>query len=400
MKQKLAHHLGQIDASQVASRATLEAPSAATRVDHLSTAPLTLPPSEEASRGQQRWGIPSSCPFCVFYPQSFLPSLRSGWSVHRPWRSAVELWPRSSTVKHRPMTRRRLMDSVLCWVRHQDEIWSRVKHNPVGSISSRCDLIPWTKTWCDSRSVTSVMDATTPLPCCGVGCGSPLVVVAPILALCGGVPGFDRGIWPHLLAKYTAPSAASAMATRMSGCYFHRTVCMANQQEMVSAVPPWWRKIPGPDASAKPNLELRDRSLRLQCRHACPNQLHLIWSDGSCSRGFRQRSPLGDLCLEIDGSGGSWSCTPMFLWLFGFRGSILKICRLLITWNMLSRSMGLAENVIEGEICGLAMVVSIFVAMRNWLGVPWLGAVVCKWGRLHMISPKSYLSGWKSKVWP
>jgi hypothetical protein len=32
--------------------------------------------------------------------------------------------------------------------------------------------------------------------------------------------------------------------------------------------------------------------------------------------------------------------------------------------------MVLAENVIENEICGLAMVVSVFVAMRNWLGVP------------------------------
>jgi hypothetical protein len=26
------------------------------------------------------------------------------------------------------------------------------------------------------------------------------------------------------------------------------------------------------------------------------------------------------------------------------------------------------------------MVVSVFVAMRNWLGVPWLGGAVCKWG--------------------
>jgi hypothetical protein len=37
---------------------------------------------------------------------------------------------------------------------------------------------------------------------------------------------------------------------------------------------------------------------------------------------------------------------------------------------VLSRSMVLAENVIKNEICGLAMVVSVFVAMRNWLGVP------------------------------
>jgi hypothetical protein len=34
---------------------------------------------------------------------------------------------------------------------------------------------------------------------------------------------------------------------------------------------------------------------------------------------------------------------------------------------MLSRSMMLVENIIECEICGLAMVV-VFVAMRNWLG--------------------------------
>jgi hypothetical protein len=32
--------------------------------------------------------------------------------------------------------------------------------------------------------------------------------------------------------------------------------------------------------------------------------------------------------------------------------------------------MVLAENVIEAEICGLAMVVRVFVARRNWLTDP------------------------------
>ena len=46
----------------------------------------------------------------------------------------------------------------------------------------------------------------------------------------------------------------------------------------------------------------------------------------------------------------------------------MKLCWLLILWSMLSRSMVLAENVMEGGIWELAMVVCVFVAMKNWLG--------------------------------
>ena len=56
------------------------------------------------------------------------------------------------------------------------------------------------------------------------------------------------------------------------------------------------------------------------------------------------------------------------------------------------------ENVMKAEIGGLVMVIGAFVAMRNLLGVSDFVAAVCKWGRQHRCSSKSYLSGWKSKV--
>jgi hypothetical protein len=113
----------------------------------------------------------------------------------------------------------------------------------------------------------------------------------------------------------------------------------------------------------------------------------------SCSESTRQRTPLGDPCLEIVGLGGSQSCAPMFLSNNCFRGSASKLCWLLISWSMLTHFIILAENVIEGKICGGAMVAWVFVVLRNWLGDLWLGAAVCKWGRLHIRSPKSCLAG-------
>jgi hypothetical protein len=40
-----------------------------------------------------------------------------------------------------------------------------------------------------------------------------------------------------------------------------------------------------------------------------------FWTHVSKSHfiGLDRRTPLGDLCLEIDRYGGFWSCTPMFL---------------------------------------------------------------------------------------
>ena len=61
--------------------------------------------------------------------------------------------------------------------------------------------------------------------------------------------------------------------------------------------------------------------------------------------------------------------TRVFLWPFGFRGSASKLCWLLISWSTLSHSMVLAENDVEGEIGGMALVVRIFLVKRNWLGV-------------------------------
>ena len=59
-----------------------------------------------------------------------------------------------------------------------------------------------------------------------------------------------------------------------------------------------------------------------------------------------------------------------------------------------------AVNVMEAEIGGVVMEIGAFVAMRNLFGVSDFVAGVCRWGRQHRWSSKSYLSGGKSKVLP
>ena len=63
------------------------------------------------------------------------------------------------------------------------------------------------------------------------------------------------------------------------------------------------------------------------------------------------------------------------------RASDTKLCYLLPSWDMFS-SMGKSEveNIMEAEIGGLVMVIGVFVAMRNLLGVSDFVAAVCKWG--------------------
>jgi hypothetical protein len=46
------------------------------------------------------------------------------------------------------------------------------------------------------------------------------------------------------------------------------------------------------------------------------------------------------------------------------------------------------------------MKVRVSKQLRDFLGVLAFAAVVCKWGRQHKWNSESYLSGWKSKVWP
>jgi hypothetical protein len=52
-----------------------------------------------------------------------------------------------------------------------------------------------------------------------------------------------------------------------------------------------------------------------------------------------------------------------------------------------------AENVMGAETSGPMMVVRVFAAVRNLLGVSRFIAAVCKWQRQLRISPQSYLSG-------
>jgi hypothetical protein len=58
------------------------------------------------------------------------------------------------------------------------------------------------------------------------------------------------------------------------------------------------------------------------------------------------------------------------LWPFGFRGSIVKLCCLLPSWDMFLMFHGESRGgeCHGNEIWGLAMVVQIFMVMRNLLG--------------------------------
>jgi hypothetical protein len=54
----------------------------------------------------------------------------------------------------------------------------------------------------------------------------------------------------------------------------------------------------------------------------------------------------------------------------------------------------------EGLIGGLAMKVRVSALLRDLLSVLGFAATVWKWGWQHRWSSESYLSEWKSKVWP
>jgi hypothetical protein len=62
-------------------------------------------------------------------------------------------------------------------------------------------------------------------------------------------------------------------------------------------------------------------------------------------------------------------CTRVFIWPFGSRGSATKLCWLLPSYGTTSRSMvkSPSEECHGSRICGVAMVVRVFVSMWNWL---------------------------------
>jgi hypothetical protein len=55
-----------------------------------------------------------------------------------------------------------------------------------------------------------------------------------------------------------------------------------------------------------PRIPTRDEGLI--CRIHVPIDLAVV----ACSGRLRQRTPLGGSCLESAGSGGIWSCAPVF----------------------------------------------------------------------------------------
>ncbi|KAK1620255.1 hypothetical protein QYE76_025772 [Lolium multiflorum] len=102
-------------------------------------------------------------------------------------------------------------------------------------------------------------------------------------------------------------------------------------------------------------------------------------------------APLDDSSLEVAGSGGIRSSAPMFysgrlVTEEAFRSSAGGYYH-----GARFRSVVLAENDMEVEICGLAMVTRVWVARRNWLHdrCLWSSGM---WGDARR-SSKSYLSG-------
>jgi hypothetical protein len=103
----------------------------------------------------------------------------------------------------------------------------------------------------------------------------------------------------------------------------------------------------------------------------CPH-----WSGRSVE--FRKAppgTPLGASCLEITGSDGIWSCTPIFfsysLILEGALWSSVVCChhRIRLLQSMVKSE---TENNMEAKFQGQAMVVRVFVTMRNLLGDSWI----------------------------
>jgi hypothetical protein len=121
----------------------------------------------------------------------------------------------------------------------------------------------------------------------------------------------------------------------------------------------------------------------------------LILARVSGSRRLRQRTFLGDSCLEIAGSDGIRSCawcTHVFSRPFGFTREQREALLSVAITRQRSMMKSEAENVMESETSGLVIVVRIFATVRNWLGDLEFIAVVCKWGRELRRSVQSYLS--------
>jgi hypothetical protein len=95
---------------------------------------------------------------------------------------------------------------------------------------------------------------------------------------------------------------------------------------------------------------------------------------------------------------GALICFTTIFYPFGFRGSASNLCWMLISWSSFF-SMVLTEKVMKGEIGEIAMVVWSWWQCR-------IGLVLCNLkqrylcGGVHNRRSESYLSGWKSKVWP
>jgi hypothetical protein len=118
-----------------------------------------------------------------------------------------------------------------------------------------------------------------------------------------------------------------------------------------------------------------------------------------CFGMLRWRTPIDDSCLEMARLGGIQSCAPIFfLWPFGFRGSAPKLCWLLISWGMFSFHGAGGECHGSRDLMtsdgGLSLVGDDELA---WWFVTWSISMPVRAAARAKF--KSYLSGWKSKVW-
>jgi hypothetical protein len=107
----------------------------------------------------------------------------------------------------------------------------------------------------------------------------------------------------------------------------------------------------------------------------------------SCSRNLHRCTPLGASCLRLRSQMRFGNAHPYFLSNRLISEGALwssASCYHHVAWFLGPWCGQLEENVTETRICGLALVVRVFIVMWNWFGDLWLGAAAAKvWETAH-----------------